>query len=922
MTDRSRRSVAIAVTVVVVIAIAGSLTWRAAAIDRGGWAGLTYVPNLPEKTPTFGFNAAGVVMIYPGSPADRAHVVEGDRILAINGVCSCDPKKLAALEAGLHRGDVITYTIEREGRTLRVPVRLGTPAGSPVYVLSIIGSLIPASAFLIVGLFVVLRKPDDQRAVVFFAMAVAAAVYFGGSAVLHYDMARGILSSQNELDAGTLFPLMLIFMCTAIFMPLLLHLSLIFPRQRPILEKAHVLRWIYTFPLYVCGAIAVAMLLADIAQSGLPAAEIDRYCRAILITVGILAVASIAFLTLRGRSEGFRGALIRHPANTCNAVVSLLFGIVFGGAAIARHFGAPKVVVLLAGMSVPLVLMTPFILYPIATIVSLYRSYVESDAEEKRQVKWPLWGTIVVVTGRLVFGTVAFAFGTSFLINAHWRWARALPFIDIAPKLLYILIPISFGFAILKYRLMNIDVIIRKTVVYSILSVTIFVLYVALTIGLGTTLVHLAGVQNQTTVIVSTIAVALLVVPLRNKLQQMVDRNLFRTRRDYPQVLRTITNEIGRGRDLHSFLQFCTEQIREGLQNRFIVMLLRRENEYVATAKVGVADEVVGNFRLPATPELDEALGQWFDPRKRALPDDVAGPLRRRDVGLVVPVSAHRRPLGLLAVGTKLSDQELDLDDLDFLTSAASQIALGIENARLRTEQVEFDQARAMQQLLLPRQFPQIDGIRISGTWQPARSVGGDYFDALQLDPMRAAVCIGDVAGKGMPAALLMATLQAAVKATAASDVAPSELCTRVQRVVAGNLSGKFITFFYAVVDGASRTLTFCNAGHNPPMVVRAGGAIERLAAGGPVFARLFRDDRYENGRIALEPGDRVVLFTDGASEAARNGEQFGEERLAEVITASRHLDCEGLQNAVLDAVTTFSGGDFDDDVTLVVISA
>jgi sigma-B regulation protein RsbU (phosphoserine phosphatase) len=387
-------------------------------------------------------------------------------------------------------------------------------------------------------------------------------------------------------------------------------------------------------------------------------------------------------------------------------------------------------------------------------------------------------------------------------------------------------------------------------------------------------------------------------------------------------VLRTITGEIGRGRDLPSFLQFCTEQIQEGLQNRFVVAMLRRENDYVATAKVGVADEIVGRFRLPATPELDEALGQWFDPRKRDLPADVIGALRRREVALVVPVSAHRRPLGLLALGTKLSDQELDLDDLDFLTSAASQIALGIENARLRTEEVEFTQARSMQQLLLPTHFPHIDGIQICGTWQPARSVGGDYFDALQLDPVRAGVCIGDVAGKGMPAALLMANLQAAVKATAASDVAPHELCTKVQRVVAGNLGGKFISFFYAVVDGAARTLTWCNAGHNPPIVVRASGAVERLADGGPVFARLFRDVSYRDGRIALEPGDRVVLFTDGASEASQGDEQFGEERLADVIAAHRHLDCAGLQEAILDAVMSFSGGELADDVTLLVISA
>ena len=288
-----------------------------------------------------------------------------------------------------------------------------------------------------------------------------------------------------------------------------------------------------------------------------------------------------------------------------------------------------------------------------------------------------------------------------------------------------------------------------------------------------------------------------------------------------------------------------------------------------------------------------------------------------------MPVSVHREPLGLVVSGSKLSDQDFNDDDREFLASAASQIALSIENSRLRTEEGEFAQARAIQQVLLPMHFPRLDGFEITGRAQPAHSVGGDYFDTLALGDGKVAVCIGDVAGKGMPAALLMANLQAAVKATAGPDVSPKRLCENVKRVVGDNLSGgKFISFFYGVIDSAARTLTYTNAGHCPPILARADGSVERLMRGGPTFCRLFRDDPHEEETIALGPGDRLVLFTDGASEARRGEEEFSEERLAAFIAAHRGTSAAALQQMIVEELTAFTSGNFSDDVTLVVVAA
>ena len=171
-----------------------------------------------------------------------------------------------------------------------------------------------------------------------------------------------------------------------------------------------------------------------------------------------------------------------------------------------------------------------------------------------------------------------------------------------------------------------------------------------------------------------------------------------------------------------------------------------------------------------------------------------------------------------------------------------------------------------------------------------------------------------------MPAALLMSGLQAAVRASASNS--PRDLCERVRRVVVSSLSGgRFVTFFYATIDTSAMTLRWCNAGHNAPILARADGTIVRLDGGGPAFSRLFSSSGYVESELALQPGDRLVLFTDGVSEAMdASGEQFGEQRIEELVIGAGDAGARELQDAIVDAASSFSGGEVEDDVTLVVI--
>ena len=240
----------------------------------------------------------------------------------------------------------------------------------------------------------------------------------------------------------------------------------------------------------------------------------------------------------------------------------------------------------------------------------------------------------------------------------------------------------------------------------------------------------------------------------------------------------------------------------------------------------------------------------------------------------------------------------------------------------LQEQEREIAEAKAIQEKLLPRDIPQLPGYKIASAWQSARLVGGDYFDILPLDEKTLGICIADVAGKGMPAALLMSNLQAAVRGLSSPSLAPNLLCSRLNSIVYRNTdSDRFITFFYAHLDGPTRRLAYVNAGHNAPFVVRSDGSHERLREGGAVLG-VFDSRNYEMGSAQLFPGDRVILFTDGVTEACSPaGEEFGESRLLRLLEDHRALSADELQAKILAVTSEFSGGRWQDDATLLVLA-
>jgi sigma-B regulation protein RsbU (phosphoserine phosphatase) len=237
-------------------------------------------------------------------------------------------------------------------------------------------------------------------------------------------------------------------------------------------------------------------------------------------------------------------------------------------------------------------------------------------------------------------------------------------------------------------------------------------------------------------------------------------------------------------------------------------------------------------------------------------------------------------------------------------------------------QQRDEEEARMIQRGLLPSRLPTVPGYGLAGGWRPASGVGGDCYDVLAFEGDQLGLSIADVCGKGLPAALLMSNLQAAVRAFAQDIARPHSVCASVNRLLCRNMiSGRFVTFCYVRVDGPARTLSYSIAGHNPPILLRASGEVVRLTTGGTVLG-VFPEAAFEEDTLPLMAGDRLVLFTDGITEA-RNpaGDEYEDARLIDALRRHRSLPAAQLQQRLFDEVVAFAQGSLQDDATLIVLT-
>jgi sigma-B regulation protein RsbU (phosphoserine phosphatase) len=330
---------------------------------------------------------------------------------------------------------------------------------------------------------------------------------------------------------------------------------------------------------------------------------------------------------------------------------------------------------------------------------------------------------------------------------------------------------------------------------------------------------------------------------------------------------------------------------------------------------------------VAATGETLNIPDAYFDTRFNPDIDRVTG-YRTRSILCMPMKNRSGRIVGVFQILNKRSGT-FTSDDESILDALSVHAAIAVENARLYEQErqkialeKDLQAARDVQMTLIPKKVPELPGYRFAAVTIPAREVGGDLYDFTAKEPGRLAICLGDVSGKGLAASLLMANVQAILRDQAFTAARASE-CVRRSNMLLFQNTGieKFVTLFYALLDPARGTLTCCNAGHEQPFLVRGGGEISRLTAGGTLLG-IMEDYPYAEETVNLQRGDVVLIFSDGVTEAMNaSGEQLGEGPIVSVLQRQCAGDPEELKEALVAAVRTHAGGAPQaDDITIVVI--
>jgi phosphoserine phosphatase RsbU/P len=559
--------------------------------------------------------------------------------------------------------------------------------------------------------------------------------------------------------------------------------------------------------------------------------------------------------------------------------------------------------------------------YPLFIVLFLgilgYRAFTERQSDARRRL-WLLLGGAAFSVIPLVGFLVALAFG----VRNPPDWAF---FIVVGPLLVF---PLTMAYVVVVHRAMDVRVVVRQGLQYLFargsLRAVQLVISSATLAGAFVLASRSVGFASQAVFIGVGLVIVVLIRRFSDTLRERVDRRFFREAYDADQILSDLADNVRTMVETRPLLETLTHRIAQALHVPRVAILLNEGGQLVPAYAVGI----------PEMPAVSIPAGSW------AQPD---GDAERRvratfDSELLLPLSLNQKLVGVMSLGAKRSEEPYSPSDLRLLGSVATQAGLALENSRLNTQitleiaerekrRRELEIAREVQERLFPQSYPSVQGLELAGACRPAAAVGGDYYDFVPLEAGRLGVAIGDISGKGIPAALLMATLRAFLRGQTVrgrADLA-SLIADLSGLVYESSASNRYATFFYAEYDPASRRLVYVNAGHNQPVVLRGGASspaeVVRLDAGGPVIGLLPECD-YTQGEVQLGEGDLLVAFTDGVSEAMNAAqEEWGEAQLLPVL---QQIRCEPpavvIERVMAAADAHVAGAPQHDDMTLVVV--
>lgn len=577
--------------------------------------------------------------------------------------------------------------------------------------------------------------------------------------------------------------------------------------------------------------------------------------------------------------------------------------------------------------------------YVFAGLVALIVNYRNlQEANEKRRVRVLVAGSIVGWLGALIL--MSYYWGPASRLVAAFYFSPAF----ILPVILFLLFPISFAYVVVKHRVMEIPVLLRRSARYLLVQrgfiVFIFLLSAGATflfINIFSTFVQ-PDSESRAAGIALGVGFGMLLAwvgaQAERRITERIDRAFFRSAYDARQILEDLAEKARTAVDRAELASLLAQHLNQALHpDSLAIYLESSDGRLIVEGGPEVSAPETLSLRQFVLAELVERSEAWdvsIEERARAALSEVGA----MEAEWLVPVFGREaRLVGVIALGAKLSEEPYSSEDKRLLASAANQVGMAIESIRMaeqmadrieveRRSEREMEIAKAVQTKLFPQRMPPLETLEYVGGCIQARAVGGDYYDFLDLGPGRLAFVLADISGKGISAALLMANLQANLRsqsALATEDL--SKLLCAVNRLFYESTAPEhYATLFFATYEDDTRALRYVNCGHNPPLVVRATGEVNRLEATATVVG-LFDRWSCETGEVRLEPGDTLVAYSDGVTEATSDdGGEFGEARLIETLQAKRCQSVVSLHEEVVAAVKDFSSGEQGDDITLVAV--
>ncbi len=558
--------------------------------------------------------------------------------------------------------------------------------------------------------------------------------------------------------------------------------------------------------------------------------------------------------------------------------------------------------------------------------IILYRRYrMATVFLEKRQTKLVLMGAFPGLFVLVLFGWFMQLFGS---------WYVDIP---VVPRLfvgnLFFLtiltIPVSLGYAFGKYRLLQVEGKLKRGTRFLAVNILLLIIFAGTLWATGELVLENIGIDSRTPVLVFGIVLAFFFMSLQRKMRLKIEEHFYPERAKLRVMMKDFLATSMARTESAKFWEELEEKLADGLSAEKIYPVLRVTGKDHFTVDVdepapfSFRDRFIRSLESKDNPLLfDEMIASG----KIMLSSEQRDWFIKRKSAILLPLVTTSGLLGFLVISSKTNGEDFTSEELELLESFSTQTAIVAENLELLGERLEKEKleeqlkvARNIQQGLLPGNIPAIPGLEISALIRFCLDVAGDYYDIIQLEDGRVVLSIGDVAGKGVGAALLMANLQASLRTTQAMGARLSESAARINKVVYENTpSDMFITFFMICIDPVNKCMRYVNAGHNPPFLIENDGHEKTLTEGGLLLG-VVENAEYDEGEIKLRNGDMILMYTDGVSEAMNNDEEeFGEKQIAHIVSRNKELPLDELLGLIEKEVSIFHGSSsYADDFTL-----